>query len=133
MEIQFILDTFAGAFPDVHKRSLEASRDWYLDEPPGPYLVFNESIALPILEPMLEGSGTSDELQAFFDCVEVVLRDADIDLENLIKVEVLERLLSRDVWLRRAEPYLGPLTATLLQEFDLRLKWLARAPGVADA
>jgi hypothetical protein len=132
MEIQFILDTFAGAFPDVHEHSLEAHRDWYLDEPPGPYLVFNESIALPILEPLLEGSGTSDELQAFFDCVEVVLRDADIDLENLIKVEVLERLLSRDVWLRRAEPYLGPLTAMLLQEFDLRLKWLARAPGVAD-
>jgi hypothetical protein len=133
MDIQFILDTFAGAFPDVHKRSLEVSRDWYLDEPPGPYLVFNESIALPILDPMLEGSGTSDEMEAFFDCVEVVLRDADIDLENLIKVEVLERLLSRDVWLRRAEPYLGPLTAMLLQEFDLRLKWLARAPGVTGA
>jgi hypothetical protein len=133
MDIQFILDTFAGAFPDVHKRSLEVSRDWYLDEPPGPYLVFNESIALPILEPMLEGSGASHEMQTFFDCVEVVLRDADIDLENLIKVEVLERLLSNDSWLRRAEPYLGPLTATLLQEFDLRRKWLTRAPGVADA
>ena len=133
MDIQFVLDTFAGAFPDVHKRSLEVSRDWYLDEPPGPYLVFNESIALPILDPMLEGSGTSDEMKAFFDCVEVVLRDADIDLENLIKVEVLERLLCNDLWLRRAEPYLGPLTATLLQEFDLRRKWLARAPGVADA
>jgi len=133
MDIQFILDTFAGAFPEVHKRSLEVSREWYLDEPPGPYIVFNESVALPILDPMLEGSGTSDEMQAFFDCVEVVLRDADIDLENLVKVEVLERLLSNDSRLRRAEPYLGPLTATLLQEFDLRLKWLARAPGVADA
>jgi hypothetical protein len=133
MDIQFILDTFAGAFPDVHKRSLEVSRDWYLDEPPGPYLVFNESIALPILDPMLEGSGTSDEMKAFFDCVEAVLQDADIDLENLIKVEVLERLLSNELWLRRAEPYLGPLTATLLQEFDLRRKWLGRAAGISDA
>ena len=133
MDIQFILDTFAGAFPEVHKRSLEVSREWYLDEPPGPYIVFNESVALPILDPMLEGSGTSDEMKAFFDCVEAVLQDADIDLENLIKVEVLERLLSNELWLRRAEPYLGPLTATLLQEFDLRRKWLARAPGVADA
>jgi hypothetical protein len=133
MDFKFVLDTFAGPFPDVHKRSLEASDDWYLDEPPGPYLVFNQSIALPILEPILDGSGTSEEMEAFFDCVEVVLRDADIDLENLVKVEVLERLLSKDSWLRRAEPYLGPLTATLLQEFELRLKWLARAPGVADA
>jgi len=133
MDIQLILDTFAAVFPDVHKCSLEVSHEWYLDEPPGPYLVFNESIALPILEPMLRGSGTSDEMEAFFECVEVILRDADIDLENLVKVEVLERLLCNDSWLRRAEPYLGPLTATLLQEFDLRRKWLARAPGVADA
>jgi hypothetical protein len=133
MDIQFVLDTFAGVFPDVHKRSLQVNDEWYLDEPPGPYLVFNQSIALPILEPILEGSGTSDEMKTFFDCVEMVLRDADIDLENLVKVEVLERLLSNDSWLRRAEPYLGPLTATLLQEFDLRRKWLARAPGVADA
>jgi hypothetical protein len=133
MDIQFVLDTFARAFPDVHELSSEVSREWYADRPPGPHLVFNEAIALPILDPLLDGSGTSDELQAFFDCVEVVLRDADIDLENLIKVEVLERLLTNDSWLRRAEPYLGPLTAMLLQEFDLRLKWLARAPGVADA
>jgi hypothetical protein len=133
MEIQFVLDTFAKVFPDVHELSLEASREWYAERPPGPHLVFNESIALPILDPMLEGSGTSDEMQAFFDCVEALLRDADVALENLIKVEVLERLLGDDLWLRRAEPYLGPLTATLLQEFELRLKWLARAPGVADA
>jgi hypothetical protein len=133
MDIQIVLDTFAEVFPDVHKRSLEATREWYLDDPPGPYLVFNESIALPILEPMLKGSGTSDEMEAFFDCVEVVLRDADIDLENLIKVEVLERLLSNDSWQSRAEPYLGPLTAALLQEFDLRRKWLGRAAGISDS
>jgi hypothetical protein len=133
MDIQIVLDTFAEVFPDVHKYSLEVGNDWYLDEPPGPYLVFNQSIALPILEPILQGSGTSDEMEAFFDCVEAILQDADIDLENLVKVEILERLLSNDVWLRRAEPHLGPLTATLLHEFDLRRKWLARAPGVADA
>jgi hypothetical protein len=133
MDIQFVLDTFAKAFPDVHKLSSEVSRDWYADRPPGPHIVFNESIGLPILDPMLEGSGTSDEMEAFFECVEAILQDADIDLENLINVEVLERLLCNELWLRRAEPYLGPLTATLLQEFDLRLKWLARAPGVADA
>jgi hypothetical protein len=133
MDFTFVLDTFAAAFPDVHKRSLEVSDEWYLDEPPGPYLVFNQSIALPILEPILRGSGTSDEMEAFFECVEAILQDADLERENLVKVEVLERLLSNDLWLRRAEPHLGPLTATLLQEFDLRLKWLARAPGVADA
>ena len=133
MDIQFVLDTFAEVFPDVQKRSLELTREWYADKPPGPYLVFNESIALPILDPMLEGSGTSDEIDAVFDCVEVVLRDADRDLENLVKVEVLERLLSNDLWLRYAEPHLGPLAATLLQEFDLRRKWLGGAVGTDDA
>jgi hypothetical protein len=92
MDIQFVLDTFAKAFPDVHKLSSEVSRDWYADRPPGPHIVFNESIGLPILDPMLEGSGTSDEMEAFFECVEAILQDADIDLENLINVEVQERL-----------------------------------------
>jgi hypothetical protein len=133
MDIQFVLDTFAEAFPDVREHSLEVTREWYGDKPPGPYLFFDGAIASPILEPMLEGSGTSNEIEAFFDCVEVLLRNADLDLENLVKVEVLERLLSNDLWLRRAEGYLGPLTATLLQEFDLRRKWLGGAVGTADA
>ena len=129
MDINVVVDTFGEVFPDVHEFFADLSRDWYADEPPGPYTVFSESIAFPIFVPMLEGSESPAELRKFFGCVEVLLSDSDRDLENLVKVEVLERLLSNDDWLRRAEPYMGPRAITLLEEFNLRRKWLGGALG----
>jgi hypothetical protein len=127
VDFEVVLATYATTFPGVRDRVVAFMAEWYDPHPPGTYVLFNEAIGRPILEPLLESNEVNEEaLRSFFEETEALLAGGDSEITNLVKLEVLGRLLSNQNWRERASAFLGPLSASLLESYEVRLNQLGR-------
>jgi hypothetical protein len=104
------------AVPELKSR-YEAELRWWGEERPGPHIVYGD-VLMPYLIPLLEAQGGAQTLERIFAFLELLARNEDLHVQEVLQMTVLERLGDSRQWLDRAREFMGERTLQLSHEIE---------------